>query len=211
MYKSRHCWGNMPSPGDWGWVDPQNCRPMLTSSPEASTAYRVDNLSWDYIIIMNNGAISTRSTVVSAGLPWSPVVFLGVQGSPVVSRGLCWSLLVSAGLYWSPLVSIGSRGLCLVFSALLWSPGVSPLVSPGLKGFCWSPEVSAGLQWSPWTPLEIRRDHWRPRDTSKDHWRSMETTTSRDHWRPVDTRRDHWRPKESPGPRRPAETNRDQQ
>ena len=37
VYQGGHCWGNMvqatigmPPPGDWGWVDPQNWRPMWT-------------------------------------------------------------------------------------------------------------------------------------------------------------------------------------
>ena len=38
VYQGGHCWGKMlqatfgmPPPGDWGWVDPQNWRPMWTS------------------------------------------------------------------------------------------------------------------------------------------------------------------------------------
>ena len=37
VYQGGHCWGKMvqatigmPPPGDWGWVDPQNWRPMWT-------------------------------------------------------------------------------------------------------------------------------------------------------------------------------------
>lgn len=47
VYQGGHCWGkmfqvvvDMPSPGDWGWVDPQNWKPMWTTPPEASTASR---------------------------------------------------------------------------------------------------------------------------------------------------------------------------
>ena len=47
VYTGGHCWGNMlkvvmdlPSPGDWGWIDPQNWKPLWSTLPEASTSSR---------------------------------------------------------------------------------------------------------------------------------------------------------------------------
>lgn len=47
VYQGGHCWGNafkvavdMPSPEDWGWIDPHNWKPMWTTLPEASTSSR---------------------------------------------------------------------------------------------------------------------------------------------------------------------------
>ena len=47
VYQGGHCWGNMfkvaiemPSPEDWGWVDPHNWRPIWTNLPEANASSR---------------------------------------------------------------------------------------------------------------------------------------------------------------------------
>ena len=47
VYQGGHCWGKMlqttmcmPSAEDWGWVDPQQWKPLWTVLPEASTAAR---------------------------------------------------------------------------------------------------------------------------------------------------------------------------
>ena len=47
VYTGGHCWGNMlkvvmdlPSPGDWGWIDPQNWKPLWSTLPEASNSSR---------------------------------------------------------------------------------------------------------------------------------------------------------------------------
>ena len=47
VYTGGHCWGNMlkvvmdlPSPGDWGWIDPQNWKPLWSTLPEANTSSR---------------------------------------------------------------------------------------------------------------------------------------------------------------------------
>ncbi|MES9879581.1 MAG: hypothetical protein ABW185_01720 [Sedimenticola sp.] len=46
-YQGEHCWGNastvnveMPSPEDWGWIDPENWKPVWTTLPEASASSR---------------------------------------------------------------------------------------------------------------------------------------------------------------------------
>ncbi len=47
VYQGGHCWGkmlqaiaDMPSPGDWGWTDSDNWKPLWTTLPEASTTSR---------------------------------------------------------------------------------------------------------------------------------------------------------------------------
>lgn len=47
VYQGGHCWGkalqvhlDMPTPGDWGWTDPSNWKPMWTTLPEASVSAR---------------------------------------------------------------------------------------------------------------------------------------------------------------------------
>ena len=47
VYQGGHCWGNMlhacldmPTPGNWGWVDPNNWKPLWTTLPEASVSSR---------------------------------------------------------------------------------------------------------------------------------------------------------------------------
>ena len=47
VYQGGHCWGgmfksimDMPSPGNWGWTDPPNWKPLWTTLPEASIASR---------------------------------------------------------------------------------------------------------------------------------------------------------------------------
>ena len=47
VYQVGHCWGKMlqatigmPPLGDWGWVDPQNWRPMWTTLLAASIGSR---------------------------------------------------------------------------------------------------------------------------------------------------------------------------
>ena len=47
MYQGRYCWGkvlqvaiDLPSPGDWGWTDPQCCKPLWSTLPEASKSSR---------------------------------------------------------------------------------------------------------------------------------------------------------------------------
>ena len=46
-YQGGHCWGRalevapeLPSPGDWGWVDPKDWKPFWTTLPEASLTSR---------------------------------------------------------------------------------------------------------------------------------------------------------------------------
>ena len=68
----------------------------------------------------------TTLSVVSAGLPWSPL-------------GLQLSLIVSVGL--RPVVLPGLQGSRLVSTGLAWCPGVSA----GFQLSAWSPGVSAGL------------------------------------------------------------------
>ncbi len=47
VYQGGHCWGkmlqvrlDMPTPGNWGWVDPNNWKPLWTTLPEASVSSR---------------------------------------------------------------------------------------------------------------------------------------------------------------------------
>ncbi|KAG0700758.1 hypothetical protein GWK47_025468 [Chionoecetes opilio] len=47
VYTGGHCWGNvlkvvmdLPSPGDWGWINPRNWKPLWSMLPEASTSSR---------------------------------------------------------------------------------------------------------------------------------------------------------------------------
>ena len=47
VYQGGHCWGKMlqvsiqlPSPGDWGWTDSANWKPLWTTLPEASISSR---------------------------------------------------------------------------------------------------------------------------------------------------------------------------
>lgn len=47
VYQGGHCWGkmlqvtlNLPSPGDWGWVDPSSWKPLWTTLPEANASSR---------------------------------------------------------------------------------------------------------------------------------------------------------------------------
>ena len=47
VFQGGHCWGNMfkvatqlPSPGNWGWVDPLDWKPLWTTLPEACDASR---------------------------------------------------------------------------------------------------------------------------------------------------------------------------
>lgn len=47
VYQGGHCWGKMlhvrldlPTPGNWGWVDPNNWKPFWTTLPEASVSSR---------------------------------------------------------------------------------------------------------------------------------------------------------------------------
>ena len=47
VYQGGHCWGkavqvslDLPSPGDWGWTDPNSWKPLWTTLPEASTSSR---------------------------------------------------------------------------------------------------------------------------------------------------------------------------
>ena len=88
----------------------------------------------------------TTLSVVSAGLPWSPLglqlsLIVSVGLRPVVLPGLQGSRLVSRGLAWSPRVLPGVQGSVLVSSSLAWYPGVSA----GFQLSAWSPGVSAGL------------------------------------------------------------------
>ena len=47
VYQGGHCWGkvfqvsfDLPSPGNWGWTDPNNWKPLWTTRPEASKSSR---------------------------------------------------------------------------------------------------------------------------------------------------------------------------
>jgi len=47
IYQGGHCWGkmlevsqNLPSPGQWGWTDSSNWKPLWTTLPEASSSSR---------------------------------------------------------------------------------------------------------------------------------------------------------------------------
>ena len=47
VYQGGHCWGktlqvclDLPTPGNWGWVDPSNWKPLWTTLPEASVSSR---------------------------------------------------------------------------------------------------------------------------------------------------------------------------
>jgi len=50
VYQAGHIWGQvfkatpvLPSPGDWGWTDPPECKPPWTTFPEASVAYPLES------------------------------------------------------------------------------------------------------------------------------------------------------------------------